>query len=236
VLAVLALRRRGLDPGSAAGIRLGLLLCLLGMLEAGLMIANRGVSSSGGHTVGAADGGPGLPLTDWSLDHGDLRIAHFAGLHALQLLPLAAWALARFTPFAGATRVRLLGVLAVGYGLGVVLLAWQAERGQALLRPDALTLAAVAALLLGTTTAAAVVLVRGRAAARVRIGTAAWPAPAGSVVGRAVAARAAVDRAAVGRAVASGAVAASSAAAVTGAGRGLALAPRRLAGLLRRSR
>jgi hypothetical protein len=158
VVAVLALRRRGLDAGVAAGIRWGLVLCLLGMAEAGLMIANRGWSSSGGHTVGAADGGPGLPVTDWSLDHGDLRIAHFAGLHGLQLLPLAAWALAAFTPLTARVRARLLSVLAGGYGLGVALLAWQAERGQALLRPDGLTVAAVGVLLLATGAAVAVVL------------------------------------------------------------------------------
>src|SRR3954451_4252813 len=158
VVAVLALRRRGLDAGAAAGIRWGLVLCLLGMAEAVLMITNRGWSPSGGHTVGAPDGGPGLPITDWSLDHGDLRIAHFAGLHALQLLPLVAWALARDTALAATVRARLLSVLAVGYGVGVVLLAWQAERGQALLRPDGLTLVAVGALVLVTAGAAGVVL------------------------------------------------------------------------------
>jgi hypothetical protein len=164
VLAVLALRRR-LDPAAAAGIRWGLVLCLLGMAEAGLMIGNRGWSSSGGHTVGAADGGPGLPLTDWSIDHGDLRIAHFAGLHGLQLLPLAAWALATFTPLTARVRARLLSVLAIGYGIGVALLAWQAERRQALLRPDGLTLAAVGLLLVLTALAAAAVL-RGARAGR----------------------------------------------------------------------
>ena len=46
------------------------------------------------HTIGAPDGGEGLPIVNWSKNHGDLRIAHFLGMHALQLIPLVTYFLA----------------------------------------------------------------------------------------------------------------------------------------------
>lgn len=38
--------------------------------------------------------GAGLPLVGWHVGGGDLRPAHFLGLHAQQFLPLAGWAMA----------------------------------------------------------------------------------------------------------------------------------------------
>ena len=78
--------------GYVWGLRLGLLVFVAGSLLGGLMIRLNQ------HTVGAPDGGPGLPALGWSTRAGDLRAAHFLGMHALQALPLLGWALSRWAP------------------------------------------------------------------------------------------------------------------------------------------
>jgi hypothetical protein len=71
---------------SLRGIQLGLVMALVGSVLGAFM------SAQPGHAVGVADGGPGLPVLNWSTEGGDLRVAHFFGLHGLQLLPLlGAW-------------------------------------------------------------------------------------------------------------------------------------------------
>ena len=87
------------DRSMATAMRLGLALNIVGAGVGWTMTQPRpeqlaaikhGVRPfiAGQHTVGAPDGGAGMPLTRWSRDHGDLRVPHFLGMHALQLLPL----------------------------------------------------------------------------------------------------------------------------------------------------
>src|SRR3954463_11347930 len=99
VLAVVVWRQRFAAPALGWALRLGLILTVLGASTGGLMTrptaaqiasarATHQMPLSGAHTVGAPDGGPGLPLTGWSTRHGDVRVPHFIGLHAWQVLPL----------------------------------------------------------------------------------------------------------------------------------------------------
>ncbi len=160
VIGIVALRQRIGDRSVTWAIRLGLGLALLGMLLAFPMTmqvpGEPGIV--GAHSVGVADGGPGMPLTGWSLTGGDLRIGHFVGLHGLQALPLLAFLLIRFGGLAEPVRARLVLVAGLAYGVLTTLLTWQALRGQPLLKPDALTLLAVAGLAAATAIAVALVL------------------------------------------------------------------------------
>jgi hypothetical protein len=106
------------------GIRLGLLIFILTSLEGFAMVRRSA------HTVGLPDGGPGLPIVNWSTAGGDLRVAHFFGLHALQLIPLTGYFLSKRgrTPLlapAGWT-----AAVALAYALVIVAFFLQALHGQ----------------------------------------------------------------------------------------------------------
>ena len=107
------------------GVGLGLLMFVAGSAEGALMVKH------GGHTVGAADGGHGLPVIDWSTRFGDLRIAHFFALHTLQAFPLLGLLVSRTTM---GERLQICAVLAGSalYTIGVWLLFRQAMAGKPL--------------------------------------------------------------------------------------------------------
>lgn len=95
-----------IDGAMVLAIRLSIVIFLAGNAVGGYMLAR------GSHTVGAPDGGPGLPFLNWSTIAGDLRIAHFIAIHAIQIVPLFAYLLWQMTP-RPAMKARRLGVYAM---------------------------------------------------------------------------------------------------------------------------
>ncbi|GAA0728128.1 hypothetical protein Drose_29735 [Dactylosporangium roseum] len=184
-LGILLLIQRLPDRADTLAVRFGLLAGLGGMAIGALMtmptkaqLAEDSPGIVGAHSVGVADGGPGLPLVNWSTTGGDLRAGHFIGMHALQALPLIAFGLtllSRRLPRlrAAGVRTRLVAVAGLAYAGLTVLVTWQALRGQPLIHPDALTLAVAGGLLL--TTAGGVVWAVARTG---DTGDTAAPAPA----------------------------------------------------------
>ncbi len=153
VIAVTLLFTRFSDRATGLSIRLGLLLALVGLALGILMTRNQddedvAAGIVGAHSVGVPDGGPYMPLTGWSTTGGDLRVPHFVGIHALQVIPLAVLLLGR-----RATPKTAWG-LTIGYAGLMALVTWQALRGQPLLRPDLPT--ALGALAAATWTAAVI--------------------------------------------------------------------------------
>ena len=149
-VAVALWRQQFQDRALGWALRLGMAITITGAFTGGLMtrptdaqldqiVATRQATIIGAHTVGAPDGGPGLPGTGWSVEHGDLRVPHFIGLHALQVLPVIALLLWR-RGIEDRRRARLIVVAGSSYAVLFLILIWQALRGQALVSPDALTL------------------------------------------------------------------------------------------------
>lgn len=159
IAAVLVVRQPYTDRALGWSLRLGLLATLYGAMVAFLMtsptpdqvsaMASAAPTVIGAHSVGVVDGGPGLPLVGWSSIGGDLRVPHFFGLHAMQVVPAAAVLVGAWFPALAETqRVRLTWIVGLGYLALTLLLTWQALRGQSLVAPDALTLGALALWLL----------------------------------------------------------------------------------------
>ena len=139
-VAVALWRHRFEDRALGWALRFGMVITIVGAMTGGLMTrpttaqleaarAGERMTIAGAHTVGAPDGGPGLTGTGWSTDHGDLRVPHFVGLHALQALPLVALVLARRRLRVN-TQVRVVWIAAASYGAIYVILLTQALRGQ----------------------------------------------------------------------------------------------------------
>jgi hypothetical protein len=91
---------RSVAPAYRQAVLLGLVLTFMLGASVGVMLG------SGQPATGA-----GLPVVGWSRSMGDLRVAHFIGIHAGQMLPLAGFLLARTWPRAAVPGVWIAAAL-----------------------------------------------------------------------------------------------------------------------------
>ncbi|WP_224248952.1 hypothetical protein [Hyalangium gracile] len=173
VLGVALLRAKLSDRPLGSALRMGL---LVGVVGAGLgffmttprpaqienMKTGQQPMEAGSHTIGGQDGGPGLPVVGWSTTAGDMRPAHFLGLHGMQVLPLLAVLLGRRRKHSEGLRLALVRASGVVY-LGLTLAtALQALRGQPIIHWDAIGAASLSLVVLASLATFAVSLARTR--------------------------------------------------------------------------
>ncbi len=169
--AALFFRRHLAHPALTWGVRLGFIGTIVGMGVAFLMtlptpeqqqVAAAGLPQlvNGAHSVGVADGGPGLPIVGWSTVGGDLRIGHFFGLHALQAIPLVAVLVMRLSPawLSERAQAQLTGIAGAAWIALTLVLTWQALRGQPVTEPDRLTVGVLVGIVGGALLLSAIVM------------------------------------------------------------------------------
>lgn len=178
-IAVLLLIQRVGDRALTRALRTGLGLALASMVVALWLSTSSGatprtvtdanghqVSMIGAHGIGDPDGN-GMPVTHWSTTGGDLRVPHFVGMHAIQVLlfftaVLSILATRRAWLRDDRVRARIVGAAALGYTGVFAVLSWQAKRGQSVVHPDQATLIAFAGVAALTVVAAAAVVITAR--------------------------------------------------------------------------
>ena len=172
-LAVLLFRSHLGDPARTIAIRAGLIVAIIGMALGFLMTFPTGTQLTdyqgivGAHTVGLPDGGPGLPLLGWSTVGGDLRIPHFVGMHALQLIPLSVLileVLSRRIPRLQDATVRrgIAWTIVTLYVAVLTILTVQAEAGQSIVHPGVVTVAVTSLVFFASAVAIGTILTRAR--------------------------------------------------------------------------
>jgi hypothetical protein len=136
VIAIAATRRPMQDRVLRRITIAGTWLVLLGASVGFLLVAAQK------HSIGGTDGGPILPLVGWNRSIGDLRPAHFVGLHALQTLIVIAWA-ARRRDWPIDQIVKAITAAASAIGIACAGLVAQALTSRSVLSPSTLLIGLV---------------------------------------------------------------------------------------------
>jgi len=105
-------------------IRLGILIFVIFSFEGGLM------GSRMNHSVGAINDNSNWWIVGWSKTVGDLRVSHFIGMHALQLLPLLSFYVFKNT--------KITIIISIFYGLLATSTLVQALNGKPLITQNKL--------------------------------------------------------------------------------------------------
>ncbi len=114
-------------PSIQWAVLIGWLVVLFGSWIGGQMISQMG------HNVGVPDGGAGLPLVNWSTTGGDLRVAHFFGLHGIQVIPLfSLWIYNRWE-LSNKSQIIAVGIFGFIYALLIGLVFYNAKQGMPLI-------------------------------------------------------------------------------------------------------
>jgi len=179
IIAILTLFQRIGDRTLTRALRAGLGLAVASIVVALWLSTSSGatprtvtdanghsVSMIGAHGIGDPDGN-GMPVTHWSTTGGDLRVPHFVGMHAIQVLLLIVGILSILATRVAwlrddRVRARIVGTAALGYAGVFAVLSWQAKRGQSVAHPDQVTLVALAGVAVLTLVSATAVVIAAR--------------------------------------------------------------------------
>ncbi len=160
------LREENLPPVLGAALKWGVILTVLGCIPGVLMLLPAAVQDFithskqfTGHSVGISQGGPGLPFLGWSTVAGDLRVAHFLGIHALQIMPVVGYLVMKiFSRLSTIRQELLVGNVGVAYCGGILLLTGQALAAEPVTTPSHHTLAYALLIVLFSLTSLAYIL------------------------------------------------------------------------------
>jgi hypothetical protein len=112
-----------ISPEFALSIKIGLVFFIIFSFMGGYM------SAINSHNIGGNIGQEGLPLLNWSTLFGDLRVAHFFGIHSLQLIPLFGYFIDN-KEYSKSSKTTLIWLFAMLYFAFISFTLWQAVQAK----------------------------------------------------------------------------------------------------------